>query len=118
MPRTIQGARILGGEPANIVIEDGLIAGVGFETVAGAPSSTTGDDSLVEAVIVMDATGLIALPGLVDLHVHVWSGVVAARAAYRRLDAAEFAVAAYPAEQPAAAFHRRGWLLTLARACD
>ena len=58
----IQGAQILGGEPVNIVIRDGRIVATGFETIA--PSSTSNYE-------VIDATGLIALPGLVDLHTHL-----------------------------------------------
>lgn len=52
----IKGASILGGEPADILIRDGVIAAIG-----GEPS---GDETL-------DARGLIALPGLVDLHTHL-----------------------------------------------
>jgi dihydroorotase len=63
----IKGASILGGEPTDILIEDGRIAGIGgFETLAGARSSTTGAE-----LEMVDATGLIALPGLVDLHTHL-----------------------------------------------
>jgi dihydroorotase len=51
----IQGARILGGEPTDFLVRDGVLA---FgETDASAE--------------VVDATGLIALPGLVDLHTHL-----------------------------------------------
>ena len=64
----IRGAQILGGEPSDLLIRDGLIAGVGgFETLAGARSSTSGVADVEE----IDATGLIALPGLVDLHTHL-----------------------------------------------
>ncbi|HET9842363.1 MAG TPA: dihydroorotase [Nocardioides sp.] len=51
----IKGARILGGEPSDFLVRDGAI--VMGETD---PSSE-----------VIDATGLIALPGLVDLHTHL-----------------------------------------------
>ena len=61
----IKGARILGGEPTDFVIEEGVIRLAGVDTGAGARSSTSGD---LETV---DATGLIALPGLVDLHTHL-----------------------------------------------
>src|SRR6195952_4019945 len=54
----ITGARPYGGAAADILIEDGRIAAIGENlTPAGA-----------EAI---DATGLIALPGLVDLHTHL-----------------------------------------------
>jgi dihydroorotase len=51
----IKGARILGGEPTDFLVRDGVI--VLGETDAKAE--------------VIDATGLIALPGLVDLHTHL-----------------------------------------------
>src|SRR5207248_10961223 len=57
----IRGARPLGGDPADIGVRDGLVAGVGpgAATAAGAGAQ------------VLDAAGLIALPGLVDLHTHL-----------------------------------------------
>jgi dihydroorotase len=51
---TIRGARVLGGAPRELYMRDGLLA----ETAA--PDAT-----------VVDADGLIALPGLVDLHTHL-----------------------------------------------
>jgi dihydroorotase len=51
----IQNASILGGEPTDFVIRDGVIA-------------TAETDADAE---VIDATGLVALPGLVDLHTHL-----------------------------------------------
>jgi dihydroorotase len=54
----IKGARPYGGDPADILIKDGRIAAIG-ESV-----SATGAD-------VVEAAGLIALPGLVDLHTHL-----------------------------------------------
>ena len=56
----IKSARILGGEPTDLLLEDGLIARVGSGLAAD------GDD-----VVVVDADGLVALPGLVDLHTHL-----------------------------------------------
>ena len=63
----IRGARILDGEPTDVLIRDGVIAGIGggFETLAGARSSTT------EGVEIVDGAGMVALPGLVDLHTHL-----------------------------------------------
>jgi dihydroorotase len=57
----IKGARILGGEPTDILVEDGRIARVsaGLDHPGG------------RSVETIDATGLIALPGLVDLHTHL-----------------------------------------------
>jgi dihydroorotase len=57
----IKNARILGGEPTDLLLEDGVIAATG----AIAASSIT------DEVEVVDAAGLIALPGLVDLHTHL-----------------------------------------------
>jgi dihydroorotase len=54
----IRGAGILGGAPADLLLRDGVIAGVG-----------PGLDG--EGASVVDADGLIALPGLVDLHTHL-----------------------------------------------
>jgi dihydroorotase len=53
----IKGVRILGGEPTDLVIRDGVIS---------TDSTDAGGD--LETI---DATGLIALPGLVDLHTHL-----------------------------------------------
>jgi dihydroorotase len=50
----IKGARVLGGEPRDLLIRDGVVAG--------------GDPAGAEVV---DAAGLVALPGLVDLHTHL-----------------------------------------------
>jgi dihydroorotase len=54
----IAGARPLGGEPADVLVRDGVIAeiGPGLDP-AGAQR--------------LDAAGLILLPGLVDLHTHL-----------------------------------------------
>jgi dihydroorotase len=51
----IKGVRILGGEPDDVLVRDGVL--VFGET-----------DPAAE---VIDATGLVALPGLVDLHTHL-----------------------------------------------
>ncbi|BCJ30569.1 dihydroorotase [Actinocatenispora sera] len=54
----LAGARILGAEKTDIVITDGVVAEVG--PGASAPGATR-----------IDADGLVALPGLVDLHTHL-----------------------------------------------
>ena len=54
----IKGARLLGGEPADLLVRDGVIAAVGPEAASATAQ-------------VVDADGLIALPGLVDLHTHL-----------------------------------------------
>ncbi|MDX6308729.1 MAG: dihydroorotase [Nocardioidaceae bacterium] len=52
----IQGASILGGDPADLLLRDGRI---------GDPADAT------RGTTVVDAAGLVALPGLVDLHTHL-----------------------------------------------
>jgi dihydroorotase len=54
----IRGARALGGEPTDLLLRDGLIAEMGEGLRADGASE-------------VDADGLIALPGLVDLHTHL-----------------------------------------------
>jgi dihydroorotase len=56
----ITGARILGADAADIVVADGQLVAVGNDV-----PRPDGD------VVVIDGTGLIALPGLVDLHTHL-----------------------------------------------
>ena len=54
----IRGASVTGGAPVDIHLRDGVIAAVG-----------SGLD--VPGAAVLDAGGLVALPGLVDLHTHL-----------------------------------------------
>jgi dihydroorotase len=58
----ITGTRVLGGEPTDLLLEDGVVAGIGRDLSA-------------DGAEVVDARtedgGLIALPGLVDLHTHL-----------------------------------------------
>jgi dihydroorotase len=54
----IRRARPLGGDPTDLLIRDGVIVEVGADLEAG------------DATVV-DAEGLVALPGLVDLHTHL-----------------------------------------------
>lgn len=60
----IKSARVLGGEPTDLLIRDGVIAEV-------STSSTTRDSSATDDAEIVDAEGLVALPGLVDLHTHL-----------------------------------------------
>ncbi|WP_431775227.1 dihydroorotase [Streptomyces cucumeris] len=55
----LRGAKVLGGEPQDVLIEGERIAAVG--TGLDAPAGAT----------VIDAAGQILLPGLVDLHTHL-----------------------------------------------
>ncbi|QMU76076.1 dihydroorotase [Streptacidiphilus sp. PB12-B1b] len=55
----IRNARILGGEPQDLRLKDGVIAEIGTGLAAA------------EGDTVVEAEGLIALPGLVDLHTHL-----------------------------------------------
>jgi dihydroorotase len=54
----IKGARLFGEDPVDIVLKDGVIASIG-------------EHLSVPTAEVVDADGLIALPGLVDLHTHL-----------------------------------------------
>jgi dihydroorotase len=60
----IRGARPLGGTPADILIEDGRITALA--RLAGRDRDLPGGRAGV-----VDGAGLIALPGLVDLHTHL-----------------------------------------------
>ncbi|HJQ04668.1 MAG TPA: dihydroorotase [Nocardioides sp.] len=57
MSLLIKGARILGGEPTDVYLEDGVV------TEIGAIHGSTGET--------VDADGLVLLPGFVDLHTHL-----------------------------------------------
>jgi dihydroorotase len=53
----IKGARIVGGEPRDVLVKDGVVVEVGKVSRKSAE--------------VVDADGLVLLPGLVDLHTHL-----------------------------------------------
>jgi dihydroorotase len=61
----IQNASILGGEPTDLLLDGGVITAIGSLSVEDAESTAAG------SLEVVDATGLVALPGLVDLHTHL-----------------------------------------------
>ena len=54
----LKGARVLGTDPVDILLDSGVVREVGAGLL---PSGAT----------VLDADGLIALPGFVDLHTHL-----------------------------------------------
>ncbi|MGC4938330.1 dihydroorotase [Kribbella sp. DT2] len=58
-PYLITGAKVVGGEVADILLDNGEIVAIG------------NDLPTPEGAERIDATGLIALPGLVDLHTHL-----------------------------------------------
>ncbi|GAA2004309.1 MULTISPECIES: dihydroorotase [Nocardioides] len=58
----LRNASILGGETTDLLLADGVVAAVGPDLAAG-PGA--------DGATVVDATGLLALPGLVDLHTHL-----------------------------------------------
>jgi dihydroorotase len=66
----IRGARVLGGEPADLLLRDGLVAALGSGAGSGA-GTNAGPGDVAGPVETVDADGLIALPGLVDLHTHL-----------------------------------------------
>ncbi|HEX3614749.1 MAG TPA: dihydroorotase [Sporichthyaceae bacterium] len=55
---TIRGVRPLGGDPTDLLVADGRVVEIGLGVSAAGSH-------------VIDADGLIALPGLVDLHTHL-----------------------------------------------
>jgi dihydroorotase len=54
----IKGVRVVGGEPTDLLLSGGVVAAIGPD--AGQPGAE-----------IVDADGLVALPGLVDLHTHL-----------------------------------------------
>ena len=65
MTLLISGCRPLGGEPVDLLVDGATIAEI------GPPGSLATGQSDAHEVEVIDATGLIALPGLVDVHTHL-----------------------------------------------
>ncbi|KRV49344.1 dihydroorotase [Wenjunlia vitaminophila] len=59
----IRGARVLGGAPRDVLVVGGVVAEVGVGVSAGGSGGG--------GVRVVDAEGLVLLPGLVDLHTHL-----------------------------------------------
>jgi dihydroorotase len=63
-PYLIKNVRILGDEPTDILIQDGVVAEVSTPSTGSGSGGKAGVDTI-------QADGLIALPGLVDLHTHL-----------------------------------------------
>src|SRR5712691_11068394 len=73
---TLAGGRVLDpGQgidgPADIVVDDGVIA----DPSAAAGASCGAEDGADPGRAVVDVTGLIVTPGLIDLHTHLYHGV-------------------------------------------
>ena len=62
----IKGAKVLGDHAADILVRDGVIAQIG--SIASTRSTQERDGG---RLAVVDADGLVVLPGLVDLHTHL-----------------------------------------------
>ena len=58
----LRGVAPLGGDPTDLLLADGRIAAIGAEATARDGAA---------GVVTIDGTGLVALPGLVDLHTHL-----------------------------------------------
>ena len=54
----ISGVSILGEKPTDLMLRDGVVAAIGHDASSGKAES-------------IDAAGLVALPGLVDIHTHL-----------------------------------------------
>ena len=60
----VKNVSVLGADPTDLLLADGVVKEMGLGLSAESVSS-------VEPVETIDASGLIALPGLVDLHTHL-----------------------------------------------
>ena len=60
----LRQARPYGGEPADVLVADGVVAAI------GEPEDEAGRRALASATVI-EAEGLVLLPGLVDLHTHL-----------------------------------------------
>ncbi|MCU1431905.1 MAG: dihydroorotase [Actinotalea sp.] len=64
----LRGVAPLGADPTDLLLRDGVIAASGED--AGTLARHADADASTR-VVTIDATGLVALPGLVDLHTHL-----------------------------------------------
>ena len=64
----ITGASILDGEPTDVLVRDGVVARVSTSSTTGGATDEAATGSTTEVV---DGTGMVLLPGLVDLHTHL-----------------------------------------------
>ncbi|WP_298457734.1 dihydroorotase [uncultured Cellulomonas sp.] len=69
----LTGVAPLGGEPTDLLLAGGVVAAVGADDVRAALGTGTGADGGhgLDDVVTVDGAGLVALPGLVDLHTHL-----------------------------------------------
>ena len=67
----IKNARLYGeGDPVDLLVRDGVIAEIGPGLEAPATEQATGDNTNTDTEVI-DADGLVLLPGFVDLHTHL-----------------------------------------------
>jgi dihydroorotase len=74
MAYLVKSVSILGGEPTDLLVRDGVVAAIGAlsgDALADSDDGSSVPAAALEVVEVIDATGLVALPGLVDLHTHL-----------------------------------------------
>lgn len=69
-PQLIKGAYVVTVDPALGTLERGDILIEGERIAGVAPDLTAGDAEVI------DATGMIAIPGLIDAHRHLWMTLV------------------------------------------
>lgn len=71
MTHLIIGARPYGGDPQSMLLSEGVILALGPEAEQKAAELQAGGKETDGGLQRIDATGLIALPGMVDLHTHL-----------------------------------------------
>ncbi|HEY0118376.1 MAG TPA: dihydroorotase [Cellulomonas sp.] len=71
MSYLLKGVAPLGAAPTDVLIADGLVAGLGPGLGSGRSSGPGSGPGADDVPTVIDGTGLVLLPGLVDLHTHL-----------------------------------------------